>query len=74
MLRFYFLQKLENLEFYICILGQRTNKTPQHPVSSFSIDYTFIMLYVITLSILFGLKDAGGSDTMVPWKLSADTI
>ena len=52
-----------------CILGQKTNKNPQHTVSSFSIDYTFIMLYVITLSIIFGLKDAGGSNTMVPWEI-----
>ena len=27
------------------------------------------MLYVIILSIVFGLKDAGGSNTMVPWEI-----
>ena len=48
----------------------KNKQTPQHPVSSFSIDYTFIMLYVITLSILFGLKDACGSNTMVPWEIT----
>ena len=28
------------------------------------------MLYVITLSIVFGLKDARGSNTVVPWEIT----